>query len=160
MSSAIANVAALVAKVKTDSSFDGYNTKPLTDGVTDVRQIKAMRYNRGNWVSAESPEPHWIEFDFRAAAHVTAVYVYWGFDRDRYMPSRRVELQAPDASGGWRTISTLEPGEDFDRTAFEFEPAVADRLRVFQPALARPSQPPSVTRGPAAPALGPSDPTQ
>src|SRR5256714_9714723 len=101
-SSAIANVAALVAKVKTDSSFDGYNTKPLTDGVTDVRQIKAMRYNQGNWVSAESPEPHWIEFDFRTPARVTAVYVYWGFDRDPYMPSRRVGLQAPDASGGWR----------------------------------------------------------
>ena len=137
-SPAIANVAALEAKVKTDSSFDGYNTKPLTDGVVDVRQIKAMRYNQGNWVSAESPEPHWIEFDFRAPARVTAVYVYWGFDRDRYMPSRRVELQAPDA-GGWRTISTLEPGEDFGRTAFEFAPVVAERLRVFQPAQAGPS---------------------
>jgi len=140
----IANVAALEAKVKADSSFDGYNTKPLTDGVIDVRQIKAMRYNRGNWVSAEGPEPHWIEFDFRAPARVTAVYVYWGFDRDRYMPSRRVELQAPDASGGWRTISTLEPGEDFDRTAFEFEPVVAERLRVFQPAQAGPSKRPFV----------------
>src|SRR2546421_8096715 len=72
-SPAIAGVAALEAKVKADSSFDGYNTKPLTDGVIDVRQIKAMRYNRGNWVSAESPEPHWIEFDFRTPARVTAV---------------------------------------------------------------------------------------
>src|SRR5205085_2491712 len=45
-SPAIANVSALAAKVKTDSSFDGYNTKPLTDGVIDVRQIKAMRYNQ------------------------------------------------------------------------------------------------------------------
>jgi len=103
-----------------------------------------MRYNQGNWVSAESPEPHWIEFDFRAPARVTAVYVYWGFDRDRYMPSRRVELQAPDASGGWRIISTLEPGEDFDRTAFEFAPVVAERLRVFQPAQAGPSNRPFV----------------
>src|SRR2546423_11354228 len=143
-SPAIANVSALAAKVKTDSSFDGYNTKPLTDGVIDVRQIKAMRYNQGNWVSAESPEPHWVELDFKRPARVTAVYVYWGFDKDRYMPSRQLELQTPDEQGGWRTVSRLEPGENFDRAAFEFEPVVAERLRVFQPAQAAPPKRPFV----------------
>jgi serine/threonine protein kinase len=134
----------LEAGVKVDSSFDGYNAKPLTDGVTDVRQIKAMRYNHGNWVSAESPEPHWVELDFKRPARVTAVYVYWGFDHERYMPSRRLELQAPDGRGGWRTISTLSPGENFDRAAFEFEPLDAESLRVFQPAQAGPSNRPFV----------------
>jgi serine/threonine protein kinase len=137
-------VAALAADVKVDSSFDGYNKNPLTDGVTDVREIKAKRYNQGNWVSAESPEPHWIELGFRRPMRVTAVYVYWGFDRDRYMPSRQIKLQAPDGGGGWHTVATLEPGGNFDRTAFEFQPFVAERLRLFQPAQAGPQNRPFV----------------
>ncbi|MFL6334740.1 MAG: protein kinase domain-containing protein [Pyrinomonadaceae bacterium] len=138
-----AGVAALAPVVKVDSSFDGYNTRPLTDGVTDVREIAAKRYNQGNWVSAESPEPHWIELDFTKPERVTAVYVYWGFDKDRYMPSRSVELQVADG-GGWRTVSTLEPGGNFDRTAFEFAPFVAERVRLFQPAQDGPQNRPFV----------------
>ena len=139
-----ANVAPLKPVVKVDSSYDGYNTRPLTDGVTDVREIAAMRYNLGNWVSAESPEPHWIELDFRRPERVTAVYVFWGFDKDRYMPSRRVELQAPDGGGGWRTVSTLEPGGNYDRAAFEFRPFVAGRVRLYQPPQAGPQNRPFV----------------
>ena len=139
-----AGVGALGARVSVDSSFDGYNTRPLTDGVTDVREIAARRYNQGNWVSAESPGPHWIELDFGRRSRVTAVYVYWGFDKDRYMPSRRVELQEPDGAGGWRTVSTLEPGGNFDRTAFEFKPFVAGRVRLLQPTQAGPQNRPFV----------------
>jgi hypothetical protein len=139
-----AGVAALASEVVVDSSFDGYNAKPLTDGVTDVREIASKRYNQRNWVSAESPEPHWVELDFKQLASVTAVYVYWGFDRDRYMPSRRVELQTPDGAGGWRTVSTLEPGGNFDRAAFEFSPFYAERVRLFQPAQAGPQNRPFV----------------
>ena len=130
--------------MKVDSSFDGYSARPLSDGVTDVRQIKAMRYNQGNWVSAESPAAHWVELDFGREARVTAVYVYWGFDKERYMPSRRVELQSQDGAGVWRTISTLEAGDNFDRAAFEFEPFEAKALRVFQPAQSGPANRPFV----------------
>ncbi|HWS89905.1 MAG TPA: protein kinase [Pyrinomonadaceae bacterium] len=138
-----AGVTMLASSVKVDSSYDSYNARPLTDGVTDVREIGAMRYNQGNWVSAESPEPHWIELEFKKPARVTAVYVYWGFDKDRYMPSRSVELQAPDGAG-WRTVSKLEPGDNYDRAAFEFAPFVAERLRLFQPAQAGPQNRPFV----------------
>jgi len=139
-----AEVAALAPAVRVDSSFDGYNTKPLTDGVTDVREISAKRYNQGNWVSAESPDAHWIELDFGRPRRVTAVYVFWGFDRDRYMPSRRVELQAQEQDGNWRTVSTLEPGSNYDRAAFEFRSFVAGRVRLFQPAQAGPRNRPFV----------------
>ena len=138
-----AGVATLAMAVTVDSSYDGYNARPLTDGVTDVREIAAKRYNQGNWVSAESPEPHWIELRFEKPARVTAVYVFWGFDRDRYMPSRRVELHAPDGAG-WKTVATLEPGGNFDRTAFEFAPFVAERVRLFQPAQGGPQNRPFV----------------
>jgi hypothetical protein len=138
-----AGVVSLASVVTVDSSYDGYNARPLTDGVTDVREIAAKRYNQGNWVSAESPEPHWIELRFEKPERVTAVYVFWGFDRDRYMPSRRVELHAPDGAG-WKTVATLEPGGNFDRTAFEFSPFVAERVRLFQPAQAGPQNRPFV----------------
>lgn len=134
----------LEASVKVDSSFDGYNERPLADGVWDVREIRTMRYNRGNWVSAESPVPHWVELDFGRASRVTAVYVYWGFDKERYMPSRRVELQSQDSGGEWHTVSTLEAGGNFDRAAFEFEPFETKALRVFQPAQSGPSNRPFV----------------
>ncbi|MCA1613026.1 MAG: protein kinase [Acidobacteria bacterium] len=122
------------ARVLVDSSFDGYNARPLTDDVTDVRRVGEMRYNEGNWASAETPEPHWIELQFDRPVRLAAVYVYWGFDRNRYLPARRVELQTPDGRGGWRTVSTVEPGGNFDRTSFEFTPVAAQGLRVLQPA--------------------------
>jgi tRNA A-37 threonylcarbamoyl transferase component Bud32 len=137
-------VSKLAASVKVDSSYDGYGPKPLTDDVTDVRRIGAMRYNEGNWVSSERPEEHWIELEFERPARASAVYVFWGFDRERYMPSRTVELQAPDASGGWRTISKLDAGGNYDRAAFEFEPFVTKSLRVLQPQQQGPSNRPFV----------------
>ncbi|HYE13164.1 MAG TPA: protein kinase [Pyrinomonadaceae bacterium] len=138
-------LALLGAAVKVDSTFDSYNTRPLTDGVTDVREIASMRFNQGNWVSAESPDAHWIELDFGGRARVTAVYLFWGFDRGRYMPSRRVELQVPDGgAGGWRAVSALDPGSNYDRAAFEFEPVTTARLRVFQPPQQGPSNRPFV----------------
>ena len=122
------------ARLTVDSSYDGYTAKPLTDGISDVKRISAMRYNEGNWASAETHEPHWIELQLPAEARLSAVYIYWGFDRDRFVASRRVELQTPDASGAWQTISTIEPGSDYDRTAFEFTPVRTERVRIFQPA--------------------------
>ena len=101
-------VSKLEASVKVDSSYEGYGPKPLTDGVTDVRRIGAMRYNDGNWVSAERPDEHWIELEFERPAKAVAVYVFWGFDRERYMPSRTVELQAPTgAAAGHRVEARI-----------------------------------------------------
>ncbi|HKS29584.1 MAG TPA: protein kinase [Pyrinomonadaceae bacterium] len=132
------------ASVRVDSSYDGYNAAPLTDGETDVQRIARMRYNRGNWSSAETPVEHWIELGFDAPVKVGAVYVYWGFDRNRFMPSRRVELQVADDGAEWRTISSMEPGNDYDRMAFEFAPVGATRLRILQPAQQGPSNRPFV----------------
>ncbi|HVF50418.1 MAG TPA: protein kinase [Pyrinomonadaceae bacterium] len=132
------------ARVEVDSSFEGYDAAPLTDGIIDVRRIAALRYNRGNWASAETPVAHWIEVHFERAERVAAVYVYWGFDRTRYVPSRRVELQTPDAQGAWQTIATLKSGDDHDRAAFEFAPVETTRLRIFQPAQQGPQNRPFV----------------
>lgn len=133
-------------RVVVDSSFEGYNAAPLTDGEVDVRRIAAMRYNVGNWVSAETPAAHWIELDFGAPTRVAALYLYWGFDRSRFMPSREVMLETPadERGAAWSTISTLEPGSDYDRTAFEFAPVLTTRLRILQPARGGPSSRPFV----------------
>jgi hypothetical protein len=131
---ATALVALKPARVLVDSSFDGYDAKPLTDGVTDVRRVAAVRYNEGNWASAETPDAHWVELQFDQPANVAAVYVYWGFDRNRYLPARRAELQAADERGEWHSISNVEPGANYDRTSFEFAPVRTARLRLVQPA--------------------------
>ena len=122
------------ARVAVDSNYDGYSAKPLTDGVDDVRRIAALHYNAGNWASAETPTPHWIELALAQPARLTTVYVYWGFDRDHFMPARRVELQAPDEHGTWQTLASVTPGDNYDRTAFEFAPREFTRLRILQPA--------------------------
>ena len=120
------------ARVAVDSSYDGYSTRPLTDGESDVRRIGAMRYNEGNWASDETPVAHWVELTFEKPVHLGAVYVYWGFDRARFMASRRVELQVAEGEE-WRTVSVMEPDKNYDRTAFEFAPVRAARARILQP---------------------------
>ncbi|HEX8776050.1 MAG TPA: protein kinase [Pyrinomonadaceae bacterium] len=120
------------SRIAVDSSFDGYTTAPLNDGEMDVRRIAGMKYNQGNWASAETQTPHWIEFGFDQPVRLAAVYLYWGFDRNRFMPSRRVELQTADERGEWRTVSVIEPGLDHDRVAFDFAPVKTSRARVLQ----------------------------
>jgi hypothetical protein len=93
-----------------------------------------MNYNKGNWASAETPDAHWIELRFDVPQSVAAVYVFWGFDKNRYLPARRVELQTSDGDDKWRTVSTVEPGDNYDRTSFEFAPIKTTRLRILQPA--------------------------
>jgi serine/threonine protein kinase len=132
------------ASVQVDSSYSGYDAAPLTDNETDVQKIAGMRYNKGNWSSAETPAPHWIEVGFEKPEQVAAVYIYWGFDKNRFMPSRRVELQVPDESGQWRTVAGMEPGNDYDRMAFEFAPLKTERVRILQPAKEGPGNRPFV----------------
>jgi serine/threonine protein kinase len=132
------------ARVLVDSSYDGYSATPLTDDEWDVRRIAAMKYNEGNWASAETSAPHWIELGFEQPVRLAALYVYWGFDRNRFMPSRRAELQVMDKGGRWQTISRMEPDRDFDRMAFEFAPVSATRIRVFQPAQQGPQNRPFI----------------
>jgi serine/threonine protein kinase len=132
------------ARVSVDSSYSGYTPAPLTDGEIDVRRIAKMKYNEGNWASDETQTPHWIELGFDKPVRLASIYVYWGFDRNRFMPSRRVELQVADESNQWRTISEMEPGRDYDHMAFEFAPVTTTRARIFQPAQAGPSNRPFI----------------
>lgn len=131
--------------VNVDSSFSGYNALPLMDGVKDVARIRTMRYNLGNWASAESPQAHWVELEFNTPVQLATIYLYWGFDRSRYVPSRQVELQTTDEnSDEWRTVATIEPGADYDRAAFEFAPFTARRIRILQPPRMGPQNRPFV----------------
>jgi serine/threonine protein kinase len=132
------------ARVIVDSSFDGYGAAPLTDGETDVQKIARLPYYAGNWASAETPDAHWIELDFERSVRISALYIYWGFDKNRFMPSRKVELQLLDERGSWRTFSTMEPGNDYDRMAFEFPPVMTERMRILQPTRQGPSNRPFV----------------
>jgi serine/threonine protein kinase len=87
-----------VSRVVVDSSYDGYGSKPLHDGLIDVKRISAMRYNEGNWASAETHEPHWIELQLDKPARVAAVYIYWGFNRDHrrpHLPARAAGAAQP-----------------------------------------------------------------
>jgi len=144
-------------QVAVDSSYNGYSTAPLIDGETDVRKIARMRYNKGNWSSDETPAPHWIELDFDQPVQLAAVYVFWGYDRNRFTPSRHVELQALDEKGEWRTVSALEPGNDYDHVAFSFAPIVTNRARIFQPAQQGPTNRPFVMWVREVKAFGTSD---
>ncbi|HVG18010.1 MAG TPA: protein kinase [Blastocatellia bacterium] len=132
------------ARVAVDSSYEGYTAAPLTDNETDVRRISAMKYNEGNWASAETHGSHWIDLDFDKPVRLAAVYVYWGFDRNRFMPSRKAELQVMNEGGRWQTISSMEPAGDYDRMAFEFKPTIAQRARIFQPAQQGPPNRPFI----------------
>ncbi len=132
------------SSVFVDSSFDGYTTRPLTDGETDVKRIARLRYNEGNWVSAETGEPHWIELKLKEPTRIAAVYIYWGFDKNRFMPSRRVELQAADDLGEWQPVAAIEPDNDHDRMAFDFPPMMVGRVRILQPVRQGPPNRPFV----------------
>jgi len=124
--------------VTADSTYPGYTTDVITDG----RWIEAGREttwdfgspdrlgNAGNtWVSAESPDEHWVRLDWPAEVTVGRVEVWWAV-REWYSKAFGVEVLR-----GGRWVSAV--GDDWyaalgRHTVITLTPVRTTALRVVQ----------------------------
>lgn len=116
--------------VSVDSTYLGYGTAPLNDGVTDTRGVE---WQDAAWASDEGEVPHWVEFTLPHPTTIRQVVLYWALDDGKYWTSRRVKIQVEDpANGEWKTVATHEGTQPTPRSQLDFAPVQTTRLRVYQ----------------------------
>jgi hypothetical protein len=132
----------LGAKIKVDSSYPGYSSKPLTD-CSFVKKSNFKARERA-WASAESSKDHWIQVVFDKPVTLNKVRLYWAWDKGIFYQSSKVHISYLDTSGhevdvqnvqstndviekGWKTKDS-----DLQQTQWTFSPVVTKQLTVTQ----------------------------
>lgn len=118
------------AQVSVDSNYSGYSPEALTDGLlwpTDVH------WTRHAWASAESPQDHWVQFDWPRTQQVERVIVYWNVEDDRVYAGRAVVVEI-ERDGRWMPFASAEPRPGEAATQILLSPTQARAIRIVQPA--------------------------
>lgn len=115
-------------KVATDSTFSGYATAPLTDGVTETESVP---WDRAAWASADSKGEHWVELTFPHEVTLKTVLIYWAVDAGNVWTSRHYCVQA-FVDGSWRNVATVTDQGQRDLSVHTFTPLKVTRLRLLQ----------------------------
>ena len=117
-------------EVTADSTYSGYTTAPLTDGVTST---EGVAWDKAAWASEDVEGEHWVELAFPSEVAVKTVLLYWAVDAGNTWTSRDYRLQVFDG-GAWREVVTMTGQSARDLSVHRFEPVRTRRLRVLQPA--------------------------
>ncbi len=64
------------AVIRVSSSFPGYSTEPLNDG---IRQSKDLYWALAAWASQETEAEHWVEVEFTESAPLDTIRICWAF---------------------------------------------------------------------------------
>ena len=113
--------------ITVDSTYSGYTTDPIDDGVIDAQGMEST-----TWASGQSDDPHWIEFDFGSDQDFSGLTVHWAYNPNlqAFMSSEVVEVQAWDGSS-FSTIDTIANSESVESTSVGFS-TTTSRLRLYQ----------------------------
>lgn len=106
-------------RVTADSTYSGYTTAPLHDGVVDTA---GLIWHEAAYASAETSDPHWIRYLFPSAQTSTAVTAYWNAEGGVAHASQRGEVWGLLPDGGMERLGSFD------------EPATGRATRVSFPA--------------------------
>ncbi|MFH1855930.1 MAG: discoidin domain-containing protein [Candidatus Omnitrophota bacterium] len=115
--------------IKVDSSFPGYTTKPINDGIIDA---KGFVWNESAWASAETTTPHWVEIKFLKPVSISSMVIHWAEDGDAYFTSNKYKIEYLK-DGEWILLDKIE-GDNAPKAynKHTFRPVVTDKIRIWQ----------------------------
>lgn len=122
-----------------DSTFGGYSTKALHDGVADGANLA---WNEAAWASEDSPAEHWVRFEFPEPVPVEEVVIHWNREGGVTYTGREGLVLGEVATGQELPLANWKsaPGERSTRVTFSRQPLRA--LRVVQnPGRGAPERP-------------------
>lgn len=115
--------------VQVDSTFSGYGTEALHDGIVDTR---GLSWSDAAWASAEVASPHWVEALLPAPVTAGVAVLHWAEDRGVVQRSRQVRIEIA-RDGAWSPLAvTPETAADGRATRLIFQPQVVECLRLWQ----------------------------
>jgi F5/8 type C domain len=116
--------------VTVDSTFSGYRTEPIDDGV-----INANGGTQTTWSSGDNGTDHWIAIDFGTSRQVSNATLHWAYNQfqQKHMTSNRIEVQYWNGTS-YQTAGTMAYTGDVPSTTINFTPVTTQRIRFLQPA--------------------------
>jgi parallel beta-helix repeat protein len=118
--------------VTVDSTFPGYTTSTIDDGV-----VSATGGNSSTWASADDlGTDHWINVAFPSARQINSVILHWAYNnyRQTYMTAQSVNVEYWTGSA-YQSVSYLSyPGSDVASSSAYFPTVTTSQLRFVMPA--------------------------
>lgn len=123
---------ACASLVSVDSSYSGYGTAPLDDGIVDARGGTGT-----TWASASpAGSEHTVEFQFPNAIALGSVTLWWAWNANKatYTTSQTVQIRAWNETT-YVTVATIVRDVDASPVSHvTFAPVETSRLQLFQAA--------------------------
>lgn len=104
-------------RVTADSTFGGYDTKALHDGIADGANLA---WNEAAWASEDSPLEHWVRFEFPEPVAVEEVIIHWNHEGGVTYTGREGLILGEVATGQELPLANWKsrPGERATRVSF------------------------------------------
>ncbi|WOO41658.1 hypothetical protein [Rubellicoccus peritrichatus] len=128
-------------KVFTDSTFGGYSTEPLHDGVADTENVA---WNQASWASAETDTDHWVEIQFPTPTEAKELVIHWNSEAGITYTGRRGRLVGTSESGEVLELGDWDAVSGDSKTRITFDPQEFKSLRVVQDAQHGPIERPDI----------------
>jgi hypothetical protein len=117
--------------VTVDSTYAGYSTNPVDDGV-----VNAAGGIASTWASESSTSPHWIEINLPSPVQMNFAKIWWGQNtsQQKYMTSQRIDVQYWDGAN-FQALGTIQPTTfDVPSSTITFSSVTTSKLKFYQPA--------------------------
>lgn len=113
-----------------DSTYMGYGTKALTDGVIETT---GLPWNEAAWASDETGDAHWVKIGFPAPTKVREMTIHWNVEEGVTYASRRGEVYGWMANDERVLLGKFENDAPKPVTKVAFEPIELKAIQLYQP---------------------------
>jgi hypothetical protein len=117
-------------RVEADSTYSGYTTRALTDGVRDTTGVA---WNEAAWASDETGGPHWVRITFPEPTTVHTLSVYWNIESGVTYASRYGAVIGYTESGEKVVLGEFANQKPVPITSTEFASRKLKAIELRQP---------------------------
>ena len=117
-------------RIDVDSTYSGYSTRPLTDGVRDTTGVA---WNEAAWASEESGGTHWVRITFPEPTTVQALSVYWNVEGGITYTSRHGTVIGWTESGEKVVLGQFDNQKAVPLTRVGFDSRKLKAIELLQP---------------------------
>ncbi len=126
-------------RVTADSTYSGYTTDALIDGVVDT---SGMAWNEAAFATAESTDPHWVRMSFPVPQTIHQVTAHWNREGGVLYASQQGEAWGLLPDETWARLGAMAGRENNASSTIAFDPVLVRAVEWRQPpsggAAARP----------------------
>lgn len=127
--------------VEVDSTYGGYTTLPLTDGITDAT---GLPWNEGAWASEETAAPHWVRFVFPQPTALGELNIVWNHEGGVLYTSRRGLVRGRTYDGRLVPLGAFTNSAPVASTTVSFETLQLQSIELYQPVGGGPAARPNL----------------